>query len=198
MSPLRVLLLGGLVLLAGCQREERDLRAAPPVAALPQTISMSSNRPGQPAPPAPSRNPYDNAAYAVSQGQKLYQAFNCNGCHFNGGGGIGPPLMDDKWIYGGEPANIVATILEGRPNGMPSFRGLIPETQAWQIAAYVRSLSGQLRQDVAPQRADHMLANQPPATTVRQEPKPGGDVPSGSLAPGGGGPASGTGSQAPQ
>jgi mono/diheme cytochrome c family protein len=27
--------------------------------------------------------------------------------------------MDDKWLYGSEPENIVASILEGRPNGMP-------------------------------------------------------------------------------
>ena len=55
---------------------------------------------------------------------------------------MGPPLMDDQWIYGSAPANIVATILEGRPNGMPAFRGKIPDHQAMQLAAYVRSISG--------------------------------------------------------
>lgn len=63
-------------------------------------------------------------------------------CHFHGGGGIGPPLMDDLWIYGSEPENIFATIVQSRPNGMPSFGGKIPEFQVWQLAAYVRSLSG--------------------------------------------------------
>ena len=48
--------------------------------------------------------------------------------------------MDDQWIYGGAPANIVATILEGRPNGMPA-QGKIPDHQAMQLAAY-RSISG--------------------------------------------------------
>ena len=55
---------------------------------------------------------------------------------------MGPPLMDDEWIYGSEPENIFATIVEGRPNGMPSFRGRIPDYQVWQLVAYVRSMSG--------------------------------------------------------
>jgi len=45
--------------------------------------------------------------------------------------------MDDEWIYGFEPVNIFATIVEGRPNGMPSFRNRIPDYQVWQLVAYV-------------------------------------------------------------
>jgi cytochrome c oxidase cbb3-type subunit 3 len=77
----------------------------------------------------------------IAAGKQLFSAMNCNGCHFNGGGGIGPPLMDNVWIYGDSIENIAATIREGRPNGMPSFRGFLPEEQIWQVAAYVRSLS---------------------------------------------------------
>jgi cytochrome c oxidase cbb3-type subunit 3 len=62
--------------------------------------------------------------------------------------------MDRAWIYGSEPGNIFATIMQGRPNGMPSFRNRIPEYQGWEIVAYVRSLSGQLPSDVAPARSD--------------------------------------------
>ena len=40
-----------------------------------------------------------------------------------GGGGIGPPLMDDRWIYGSAPENIYASIVQGRPNGMPAWGG---------------------------------------------------------------------------
>ena len=77
----------------------------------------------------------------IAAGKQLFAAMNCNGCHFNGGGGIGPPLMDNVWIYGDSIENIAATIREGRPNGMSSFRGFLPEEQIWQVAAYVRSLS---------------------------------------------------------
>jgi cytochrome c oxidase cbb3-type subunit III len=101
----------------------------------------------------------------------MYNQFNCSGCHFQGGGGIGPALMDDRWIYGNAPNNIFATIVEGRPNGMPSYRGRIPEQQVWHLVTYVQSLSGQLPQDVASTRDDHMSARPPDLMQPRQSPK---------------------------
>jgi cytochrome c oxidase cbb3-type subunit III len=133
-------------------------------------VQMSDIAPGHTAVRMPNANPYEDSAYAVSQGKQLYEAYNCVGCHFHGGGGIGPPLMDAKWIYGSEPQNIYETIVEGRPNGMPSFRGKIPEEQIWEIVAYVRSLSGQLPKDVSPGREDHMYSERPPASTPKEHP----------------------------
>jgi cytochrome c oxidase cbb3-type subunit 3 len=83
---------------------------------------------------------YDNAD-AVNTGKRLFQQYNCSGCHSNGGGGMGPPLMDGKWIYGGRLEQIHQTLVEGRPNGMPAWGGKVPDKQLWQISAYVRSLS---------------------------------------------------------
>ncbi|MGR4863953.1 c-type cytochrome [Caulobacter sp. LARHSG274] len=77
----------------------------------------------------------------IDRGERLYQLFNCDGCHARGGGDIGPALMDDAWRYGGDPTSIRASIARGRPNGMPAFAGIIPERQIAQIAAYVGSLS---------------------------------------------------------
>ena len=54
---------------------------------------------------------------------------------------MGANLMGKTWIYGGSIENIAATIVEGRPNGMPTFRGLVPMEQVWELAAYVKSLS---------------------------------------------------------
>jgi cytochrome c oxidase cbb3-type subunit 3 len=99
----------------------------------------------QPGPPVPARrmrNPFEGNAHAIGEGKKLYNQFNCSGCHANGGGAIGPPLMDDEWIYGSEAENIFATVIEGRPQGMPAYGGRIAEYQLWQIVAYVRSMSG--------------------------------------------------------
>jgi cytochrome c oxidase cbb3-type subunit 3 len=157
--------------LGACEREERDYRPTPAAAARAQTITLSALQPGGRSAPLVVPNEYEESAYAVSEGQRLYRWYNCNGCHANGGGAIGPPLMDDQWIYGSAPANIVATILEGRPNGMPAFRGKIPDHQAMQIAAYVRSLSGQLAKDVAPARTDHLSAKNPESATERLPPK---------------------------
>ncbi|MFM6832292.1 MAG: c-type cytochrome [Novosphingobium sp.] len=88
-------------------------------------------------------SPYkDGDAAAISQGRALFHSMNCVGCHApEGGGGIGPPLSDHVWIYGGEPAQIFMTIMQGRPNGMPSFANALPEDSIWKLAAYVRSLS---------------------------------------------------------
>ena len=73
--------------------------------------------------------------------------------------------------YGDKPENIYSTIIEGRPNGMPSFRAKIPDDQVWQLVAYVRSMSGQLRKDVAPTRNDDMNARRSEQRTVRETPK---------------------------
>jgi cytochrome c oxidase cbb3-type subunit III len=55
---------------------------------------------------------------------------------------------------------------------MPSFGGHIPEDQVWQIVAYVRSMSGQLRKDVAPSRSDSLYAGPPENARMRLVPQP--------------------------
>lgn len=64
--------------------------------------------------------------------------------------------MDSTWIYGSRPEQIYSDIVQGRPNGMSSFANRIPDYQVWELAAYVRSLSGQLPSDIAPSRSDEM------------------------------------------
>jgi cytochrome c oxidase cbb3-type subunit III len=166
-----VLALTVALAVAACEREERDYKPTPAAAARAQTIAGSPLQPGGSRPPLVVPNEYEESAYAVAEGQRLYRWYNCNGCHANGGGGSGPALMDDQWIYGSAPANIVATILEGRPNGMPAFGGKIPDHQAMQIAAYVRSMSGLLPKDVAPGRTDHLSAKKPESSTGQLTPK---------------------------
>jgi cytochrome c oxidase cbb3-type subunit 3 len=146
-----------LLLLAACEREKRDFESPPPGPA--DQVVLSPLSPGKAAPVAANSGqgrPYEESAYHVGQGKRLFTWFNCTGCHGNGGGGSGPALMDDAWIYGNTIENIAATIREGRPNGMPSFRGRIPESQIFELAAYVRSLGGLIAKDVAPSRNDDM------------------------------------------
>ena len=61
-----------------------------------------------------------------------------------------------------------STIMQGRPNGMPSFRNRIPEYQAWEIAAYVRSMAGLLPKGVSPNRPDHMRVKPAESSTPRK------------------------------
>jgi cytochrome c oxidase cbb3-type subunit III len=86
-------------------------------------------------------NPFAGDSRAIAEGRRLYDWMNCSGCHFEGGGGIGPPLMDDDWIYGGRrPTQIFDSIASGRANGMPAYGDKLPPEQIWQIVAYVQSL----------------------------------------------------------
>jgi cytochrome c oxidase cbb3-type subunit 3 len=140
----------------GCEREERRFREMPAATARRNTERLTTLIPGPYTADVRVRNPYEHNAWAISEGKRLYTWYNCVGCHSNGGGGMGPPLMDDKWIYGSDPENIFATIVEGRPNGMPSFRGKMPEYQVWQLAAYVASMSGMVPKDAAGGRSDNM------------------------------------------
>ncbi len=87
-------------------------------------------------------NPYQGNKNVLAEGERFYGWFNCAGCHGGaGGGGIGPPLADKDWIYGGDPGHIFLSIVQGRPNGMPSFGDQIPDDQVWKIVAFVSSLS---------------------------------------------------------
>ena len=164
------------VALAGCYREKREFQS-PPETSPTDTARLSAVLPGASAAwkpgsqPSPDRSRYEENAYAVNQGKRLYRWYNCSGCHSNGGGGMGVPLMDEKWLYGHEPRAIYATIVEGRPNGMPSFRQKIPDSQVRQLAAYVRSMSGQLRKDVEPTRNDDMNARRSEQRTARETPR---------------------------
>jgi cytochrome c oxidase cbb3-type subunit III len=150
------------MLTAACEREDRPLRSEPVLQENEEAIALSSNAPGPGGPveyKTGTRSEYEKVAFQVSQGKKLFTWYNCSGCHANGGGGSGPALMDDVWIYGSSIENIAASIREGRPNGMPTFRGKVSEDQIWQIAAYVRALGGFVSSDVASSRHDEIYAH---------------------------------------
>jgi cytochrome c oxidase cbb3-type subunit 3 len=150
---------------AGCEREQRALVEQPPSSQQAESVQVSDLAPGpEHAKPTPVANTAERNAWAMSEGQQLYNAYNCVGCHAHGGGGMGPALMDEKWIYGSQPEQVYATIVEGRPNGMPSFRGKIPDYQIWELVAYVRSMSGLADQSSANGRDDHMKGPPPPAS----------------------------------
>ncbi|HEX2268235.1 MAG TPA: c-type cytochrome [Pyrinomonadaceae bacterium] len=162
-------ILATIIFSFGCKREKRAFQEQPPVVHTLDSRSVPDQRQALSAPVRDVKNDYEENAYALSEGKRLFSAYNCNGCHSMGGGGMGPPLMDDKWLYGGKPEDVFATIVAGRPNGMPSFRDRVPDFQVWQLTAYVRSMSGQVRKDAAPSRDDH-LQGKPPESATEQEP----------------------------
>jgi cytochrome c oxidase cbb3-type subunit III len=155
-----VALLLCLATLSACKREQRDFR---PDKGKPSTLGavpLVSLEPGGGTPPKNTElgKDYEQNAYHLSQGKALFKAMNCSGCHSNGGGGMGPALIDDVWIYGSDFPNIAATIRDGRPNGMPAFGRVVPPEQIFEVAAYVRSLGGFVPTNAAPSRNDSLQA----------------------------------------
>jgi len=166
-----VLILIAASIFFACEREERGFRVQTPDSNRINSKQLTTLQAGEVSPPPAVVNEYENNAYALTEGKRLFQQMNCNGCHANGGGAIGPPLMDDKWIYGSQPEHIFATIVEGRPNGMPAFHGKLPDYEVWQLAAYVRSLSGNVPKDAAPGRNDDMQTKDAENSKERETPK---------------------------
>src|ERR1700712_5280694 len=76
--------------LASCKRERRPFHDSPPAA----SVSAESAKVARSDSGVSREGPYGENAYALNDGKRLFAAFNCQGCHSHGGGGMGPPLMD--------------------------------------------------------------------------------------------------------
>lgn len=159
-----------VALTAGCERESRDFVPPKPGANVGATKDATALE-AETANAARMVGRYEHNAYAISAGKRLWTWYNCSGCHANGGGGSGPALIDDVWIYGGDAGTIYQTIAYGRPNGMPAFASRIPKDQIWQLAAYVRSMAGLASADAAPNRDDAFLTRTPESFSDSQKPE---------------------------
>ncbi|WP_290784903.1 cytochrome-c oxidase, cbb3-type subunit III [Halomonas sp.] len=80
-------------------------------------------------------------ADAMRVGERIYLN-NCAVCHgSNAQGGYGfPNLTNDDWLYGGEPDNIVTTLVRGRNGLMPSWQQL-GEENIENLTQFTLSLS---------------------------------------------------------
>ncbi len=78
---------------------------------------------------------------ARKMGERLFLTYcaQCHGSDARGARGF-PNLTDNDWLWGGEPEQIEASILEGRQGVMPAHAHLGAETVK-DLANYVRSLS---------------------------------------------------------
>lgn len=148
------------LLLAACEREKRGFDPGIEGARLEQQMTGVDRM-----------QQYERNAYALASGKRLWTWYNCSGCHAAGGGNSGPALMDRQWIHGWDAPSIYKSIAEGRPNGMPAYRGRIPEDQLWQLTAYVRSQAGLAPMDGAPNRDDALLTRTPESYSDKQQPE---------------------------
>lgn len=85
------------------------------------------------------KNPFDGDPAAIKAGAALFDE-RCAECHGDGTGLSGPDLTDNDWTYGGSDADVEASVKKGRPGGMPSWSGEIPDDDIWKIIAFIRSI----------------------------------------------------------
>jgi cytochrome c oxidase cbb3-type subunit 3 len=150
-----------MALIASCKREQRSFEASA-VAKNPASLAPQGGLAAGGAPLVAGAElelalpDYAETAQKISEGKMLYQRMNCVGCHHYGGGGMGPAFMRPDWTYGKEPLDIATSIIAGRKNGMPSYRGKLTGTELGEIVAYVRVLGDLVRTDAVPARDEHL------------------------------------------
>ncbi len=132
-----------LLALAACDRPgDADPAADKAARNVPAAVRYDQyGAAGNLAPPAESLvNPLSVEQGAAEQGQALFAAMNCDGCHGRGAVGFtGPSLVDGRWRYGGDDGALFHSIFYGRPSGMPAYGGMLSDTAVWQLVSYVRS-----------------------------------------------------------
>jgi len=79
----------------------------------------------------------------VAAGKAVFTT-TCAPCHrADAGGLIGPNLTDDFWIHGGQPKDILTTIVNGVPDkGMLTWGPILGPEKCAEVAAYVYTLHG--------------------------------------------------------
>ena len=124
--------------IAGCKEESTSAAAA---GAIPQHSYFVGPQPGPDRAFTNLVNPYKGSTAVLPDGRRLFNWYNCSGCHGDhAGGGMGPSLRDSLWYYGGDEASIFASITEGRQHGMPAWGSKVPADQVWKIVTYIKSL----------------------------------------------------------
>lgn len=79
----------------------------------------------------------ENPQQALIEFGKIYAA-NCASCHGeNREGGAGPAL-NAELIDARTDDQLRATIQNGRPGGMPAFKGVLSEAEQWQLVNFLR------------------------------------------------------------
>jgi mono/diheme cytochrome c family protein len=109
------------------------------------------------------QSPYIDVVAVTEQGRKIFQAYDCGGCHGGGGGGgMAAPLTNEIWIYGSDDDTLFRLIALGSGSlspgnafqkqgfvrrgsenvvgPMPPYGEIIAtEDDLWKIIAWIRS-----------------------------------------------------------
>jgi hypothetical protein len=105
------------------------------------------------------KNPNADPLAVAEAGQKVYMSAGCNGCHGGtGGGGMGPPLSNEIWVYGSDDDTLFRLIALGsdglKAQGynrkgseavvgpMPPHGGIVKSNgDMWKIISWIRKIN---------------------------------------------------------
>jgi cytochrome c oxidase cbb3-type subunit 3 len=129
------------LLLAGCRGPSQPAAVTVAVPAHDTQVGPLPGIPDQFSGAHAAVAPFANDSDAIAEGRRFFLAYNCAGCHGDhGGGGMGPSLRDEVWLYGDTHAQVANSIAFGRAYGMPAWGKMLTEAQVWQLAAYIKSM----------------------------------------------------------
>lgn len=79
----------------------------------------------------------------IAAGKEIYN-MRCLACHAADGGGlVGPNLVDDYWLHGGSPVDIAKVIYDGVPaKGMIAWKSQLSVEEIYAATAFIYSLHG--------------------------------------------------------
>ena len=75
---------------------------------------------------------------AIEGGEEVYDTYCyiCHGAELEGG--IGPSFLDDEWLHGNSPEEVIQIVVEGVPEaGMAPWGPILTAEQINQVAAFV-------------------------------------------------------------
>lgn len=109
---------------------------------------------------------YTEDSNIIAAGKKVYDG-QCASCHLaDGGGMIGPNLVDEFWLHGGGIQDIYHTIEVGVPEkGMISWKGVLSPEQIKDVAFYIMSIGGTTPANPKAPQGEKYVPAAPPETT---------------------------------
>jgi len=128
----------GALMMWACAAPPADVRSSAMPTPTPVAIGPV---PGSEEFAATFANPFAQDRAAAGEGRRLFNRFNCSGCHGDhAGGGMGPSLRDLDWLYGNSDEQIFDSIERGRAHGMPAWGRKLSQDQIWRLVTYLKTL----------------------------------------------------------
>jgi hypothetical protein len=105
------------------------------------------------------KSPYQDFKQVAEEGHQKFMSAGCNGCHGGtGGGGMGPPLTNQVWVYGSDDDTLFRLIALGSDElkkmgyarkgsenvvgPMPPMGGVLKDPDSvWKVIAWIRSIN---------------------------------------------------------